>query len=251
MSTAVALLIAALVVAIVGLWVADRVTSDPEAWNRFKGRWGEWRVRLFQLRKLDPKLYHSHHGVYLPRTTSEGITEVDHIVVSPYGVFVIETKNRSGWIRGGPSDESWTVTYGRHAPRTMYNPLRQNEGHAQAVTAFLGIERRAIHPLVVLVGDSQTMSSMGPDVIIGEGLIERITAHSTRILDAETVRECNEKLRRHNRNPQRRRARRQHKTQTRIEELMRDRRQANRRRWQPPVVASAGPGRAQPDARTS
>lgn len=28
-------------------------------------------------------------------------TQIDHIVVSPYGVFVIETKGYKGWILGG------------------------------------------------------------------------------------------------------------------------------------------------------
>ncbi len=30
-----------------------------------------------------------------------GTTQIDHIVLSPFGVFVIETKNYKGWIFGG------------------------------------------------------------------------------------------------------------------------------------------------------
>ena len=32
-------------------------------------------------------------------------TQIDHVVVSPYGVFVIETKGYKGWIFGGENSE--------------------------------------------------------------------------------------------------------------------------------------------------
>ena len=35
-------------------------------------------------------------------------TQIDHLVVSPYGVFVIETKDYKGWIFGGEYSEKWT-----------------------------------------------------------------------------------------------------------------------------------------------
>lgn len=35
-------------------------------------------------------------------------TQIDHIAVSPYGVFVIETKGYKGWILGGENSEYWT-----------------------------------------------------------------------------------------------------------------------------------------------
>ena len=34
--------------------------------------------------------------------TEKGSTQIDHIVVSLYGIFVIETKNYKGWITGSP-----------------------------------------------------------------------------------------------------------------------------------------------------
>ncbi len=34
--------------------------------------------------------------------------QIDHVVVSPYGVFVIETKGYKGWIMGGENSEYWT-----------------------------------------------------------------------------------------------------------------------------------------------
>ena len=55
-------------------------------------------------------------------------TQIDHIVVSPYAVFVIETKGYKGWILGGENAEYWTqIIYKRKS--TFYNPIHQNDGH--------------------------------------------------------------------------------------------------------------------------
>ena len=57
-------------------------------------------------------------------------TQIDHIVVSPYGVFVIETKGYKGWILGGENSEYWTqVIY--KSKHKFYNPIKQNEGHVR------------------------------------------------------------------------------------------------------------------------
>ena len=58
------------------------------------GKAGERRVA----RKLDwlPKEYTILNDIML--RTQYGTTQIDHVVVSPYGIFVIETKNYKGWI---------------------------------------------------------------------------------------------------------------------------------------------------------
>jgi hypothetical protein len=41
-----------------------------------------------------------------------GTTQVDHILVSRFGVFVIETKDYTGWIFANPKHDTWTqVTF--------------------------------------------------------------------------------------------------------------------------------------------
>lgn len=63
-------------------------------------------------------------------------TQIDHIVVSPYGVFVIETKGYKGWILGGENSEYWTqVLY--KSKRQFYNPIKQNEGHVRFLRRLL------------------------------------------------------------------------------------------------------------------
>ena len=67
------------------------------------GKRGERRVA----RKLDwlSKEYITLNDLLLP--TRYGTTQIDHVVVSPYGIFVIETKNYKGWIFGHENSEEW------------------------------------------------------------------------------------------------------------------------------------------------
>ena len=63
-------------------------------------------------------------------------TQIDHIVVSPYGVFVIETKGYKGWILGGENSEYWTQTIYK-SKHQFYNPIKQNAGHVRFLRHLL------------------------------------------------------------------------------------------------------------------
>lgn len=63
-------------------------------------------------------------------------SQIDHVVVSNYGIFVIETKNYNGWILGNEYDDYWTqVIYKRK--EKLFNPIKQNYGHIQALKNVL------------------------------------------------------------------------------------------------------------------
>ena len=68
--------------------------------------------------------------------TDRGTTQIDHVVISPHGIFVIETKAYDGWIYGSETDTYWTQVVHRRKKR-FYNPLRQNYGHVQALKTIL------------------------------------------------------------------------------------------------------------------
>src|SRR5436309_1678131 len=54
---------------------------------------------------LDEKVYHRVHDLIIP--TSNGTTQIDHVVISVFGIFVVETKNFQGWIFGNPKESNW------------------------------------------------------------------------------------------------------------------------------------------------
>ena len=103
------------------------------------------------------------NDVLLP--TGSGTTQIDHILVSPIAVFLIETKEMNGWVFGSPGQEQWTQSFaaGRWSRKVgiksrqfkFYNPLRQNEGHAKALVKLGIVDRWRLRPVVAFVGDAQ------------------------------------------------------------------------------------------------
>lgn len=77
-------------------------------------------------------------------------TQIDHIVINPRGVFVIEAKNYSGEIYGSENQREWTqvLAYG-NVKNKLYNPLKQNATHVYNVKRIVG--NLPIHSLVVFV----------------------------------------------------------------------------------------------------
>jgi len=68
--------------------------------------------------------------------SSGGSAQIDHVVISVFGIFVIETKNCKGWIYGGRNSDYWTQNiYGKKYK--LYNPLLQNAGHIRAIRRVL------------------------------------------------------------------------------------------------------------------
>ena len=76
------------------LFIAAGIVKTP--W--FKGFFGELIVRLSARLLLDPNECRAIHNVTLK--TLDGTTQIDHVFVSRFGVFIVETKNYSGWIFG-------------------------------------------------------------------------------------------------------------------------------------------------------
>ena len=60
----------------------------------FKGVAGEFIVNISAKMMLNKDEYHLIKNVTLP--TEDGTTQIDHIIVSKYGIFVVETKNMKG-----------------------------------------------------------------------------------------------------------------------------------------------------------
>jgi hypothetical protein len=63
-------------------------------------------------------------------------TQIDHVLVSRFGVFVIETKHYNGWIFADSGDRQWTQVLYRVKNR-FQNPIRQNYKHVCAVQELL------------------------------------------------------------------------------------------------------------------
>jgi hypothetical protein len=71
-----------------------------------KGWVGEVQGTLAKKIFLDSQIYIDLNNVTIP--TTNGTTQIDHVIVSRYGIFVVETKNMQGWIFGSEKSPQWT-----------------------------------------------------------------------------------------------------------------------------------------------
>jgi len=102
------------------------------------GELGEHKINI-QLDQL-PKECKYLSDLLIPNSKSRtGYSQIDHLVITSYGIFVIETKNYNGEIKGGRSDKYWSVSN----RFKMYNPLMQNYGHIKALESHLAECRSA------------------------------------------------------------------------------------------------------------
>ena len=161
----------------------------------FKGITGEFLVNAAARLFLAKDEYHLIKDVTLQ--TDDGTTQIDHIIVSRYGVFVIETKNMKGWIFGSANQKTWTQKIYKHTHK-FQNPLHQNYKHVKTLEALLNIPASAIHSLVVFVGDSMFKTELPDNVVYAGGYIRYIKARREVTLsqaDVETVTAVIEQLR--------------------------------------------------------
>lgn len=111
---------------------------------QLKGYVGEQRIRKL-LDGLGEE-YTVFNDVYVPKKSGE-LTQVDHVLLSPYGIFVIETKNYTGWIFGQEQQKNWTQTIYNKKSR-FYNPVMQNNTHLKALQHHLNMDV-PMHSIVV------------------------------------------------------------------------------------------------------
>jgi len=142
---------------------------------KIKGLIGEWRVRK-QLRRLPEENYRILNDITL--RGKKGTSQIDHLVVSPYGIFVIETKNYNGWIHGSEDSEYWFQTFYKHKTK-FRNPIKQNWSHIYAMKENLPEYKDvAYHPVIVFVGKGKLKNlDVTTDVIYSDALFETIMRH--------------------------------------------------------------------------
>lgn len=115
---------------------------------------------------LDKQTYNRFHNVILP--SSNGTTQIDHILVSIYGIFIVETKNKSGWIFGSEDQDNWTQSlWGKKYQ--FQNPLRQTYRQKKVLAKFLSVDESQIQTVIYFVGDSKFKTQL-PSNVISSGL---------------------------------------------------------------------------------
>ena len=165
------------------------ITILKSAW--FKGIIGEFIVNLSVKLFLDKEKYKLIKNVTLP--TEDGSTQIDHIIVSKYGIFVVETKNMKGWIFGNPNQKTWTQKIYKHSNK-FQNPLHQNYKHVKTLESLLGLNAEQLFSVVVFIGDSTFKTEMPENVTSGMGYVKFIKSKNKIVLTENEINQINEKI---------------------------------------------------------
>lgn len=146
-------------------WLGEKITST-----------GMWAF-------LDKDTYRKIDDVIVPGPG--GTTQIDHVIVAPYGIFVVETKNIKGWIFGDPLGDKWTQSiYGKKSQ--FQNPVKQNYRHTRCLAEYLRLDHELFKPVVFFIGDCEFKTSM-PANVLNRGLVPYIKGFRQECLSPDEV----------------------------------------------------------------
>ena len=149
---------------------------------------GEVLVRKVLGKNLPEGSWHLLNNVTL--RLDNGTTQIDHVLVSRFGVFVIETKHYKGWIFGDDKSREWTqVIWGRKY--RFQNPLHQNYKHLKAVQDLLDfLPSEQVFGLVVFTGDAEFKTNQPKNVYSLSSLLSYLRGLDQELLTENRLQFC-------------------------------------------------------------
>ena len=149
---------------------------------------GEAAVRRALTQNFTGTSYHLLNNITLP--FDGGTTQIDHVLVSKSGIFVVESKHYSGWIFANPSWPTWTQVIFKQKYK-FQNPLRQNYKHIKAIQQVLDfVPFEHIHSLVAFTGDAKFKTERPTGVFDVAGLVQHIGQFTSEVLTENRLQFC-------------------------------------------------------------
>lgn len=148
----------------------------------YRGRRGEQKV--FSILKKLPDEYYLLNDIVLQRNGYS--VQIDHVVISPYGIFVIETKNYTGWIYGNDDCDQWTKNV--YGYRYFFgNPIKQNHSHVKALANLFCMSENSFIPIVVFLDWANLRCNTNATVIYASQLLDEIYSHCNSVMTLADV----------------------------------------------------------------
>jgi len=162
--------------------------------SSFKGILGETVINVAMWLKLDKDVYHRLNNITLP-LASGGSTQIDHIIVSMYGIFVIETKNYKGWIFGNEKQKQWTQAFPNGRKYKFQNPLRQNYLHIKTLADLLELDMSYFHSMIAFIGECElkTRDEL-PEHVLTSGMASYVKKKQDKLLTEAEVKAIVEQI---------------------------------------------------------
>ena len=166
--------------------------------KQLKGIAGE---SIIQLLLNNPQLGYRKimKNIYVPYGNQT--TEIDVLMIHETGIYVIESKNYSGWIFGSENQQQWTQMLNSYTKKRFYNPMWQNRTHIRALSNYINIDKSKIKSYIVF-SDRCELKAIPPNT--NECIITKIDLflyeiyndinNRKKILTVEEVNQIEEKL---------------------------------------------------------
>ena len=132
-----------------------------------------------ELKKLPSNTYKILNNIMI--STNDILHQIDHIIVSKYGIFVIETKQYNGYITGNKYDKKWI----RHSHKRKYyytNPIRQNYGHVKAICELLDFDETKVFNVVCIPSRAILRVKHDGELVRNTNICEKIISYKTEII---------------------------------------------------------------------
>ncbi|MGA1932470.1 nuclease-related domain-containing protein [Arcobacter sp. YIC-464] len=150
-----------------------------------KGIIGEKSVYIVLNNLLNKEKYFIMQDITLEK--KDDTTQIDLIVFSIYGIFVIEVKNYKGWIFGNTNQKTWTQSIYKKKNK-FQNPLYQNYKHIKFLEETLNISMNNIFKnVVVFTGDSKFKTKLPNNICTIPNLVLYIQSFNKPILSRKDV----------------------------------------------------------------
>lgn len=151
----------------------------------FKGLIGEKSILLLLSKTLDKNKYLILDDITLKQNSDT--TQIDLIVLSRYGIFVIEVKNYKGWIFGKDNQKQWTQTIYKEKYK-FQNPIHQNYKHIKLLEQVLNIrDINILKNTIVFVGECKFKTYLPKNVCKPMSLISYINTFNIPIISQQEL----------------------------------------------------------------
>ncbi len=185
--------LAIIFIVIAGLFVLSavlyRVLNSPKA----KGRRGERTVAKILGETVPGRQYIINDLMFTEKNGNS--RQIDHILILPSGIWVVETKNYSGRIYGNEQQREWTqvLAFGRRKNK-FYNPVKQNTTHIYSLSDYLHTDRAIFQNVVVFLAQAD-ISYIQSNAVYTARTLQKIKSAETGIrLPAEEMQNYYERL---------------------------------------------------------
>jgi hypothetical protein len=150
---------------------------------------GEILVREAISKHLQGSSWHLLNNITLP-LASGSTTQIDHILISRFGIFVIETKHYAGWIFGEAGSREWKqVVYSQK--NKFQNPLVQNNHHIKVVQDNLNfLDSWQVQGMVVFTGTAEFKTIKPSGVYSLQTMIDHLRSRDVEVLSENRMQFC-------------------------------------------------------------